>query len=304
MSAGPELRKPTPPNAPAGFRCAGTAGWCSLRMTVAAVVFGGAALVAVVGGVEHPFGGRASFAGTRGSTATPTNFDGSFIFCRIRFRNGTSGDGNGWDVDYPRADENLSIRLSELTKTSVSFDEGHEPNHVLVRPTDPDLFNCPFTMLTEPGGAYFSQAEAAALRAYLLKGGFLWADDFWGDYAFSVWAREIGKALPPHEFPIVDLQLDHPIFHTLFQITRVPQIPSIGFWAGSGGRTSERGALSAVPHVRAISDAQGRIMVLMTHNTDFGDSFEEEATDHRYFLQFSVDGYRFGVNALLYAMTH
>src|SRR3989442_8911874 len=173
MRAGPKLRA-TPPHLPAGFRRAGTAGWCSLRMTAAAVVFGGAALFAV-GGVQHAFGARPGFARTRGSIATPTDFDGAFIFCRIRFRNGTSGDGNGWDVDYPRADENLSIRLSELTKTSVSFDEGHEPNHVLVRPTDPDLFNCPFTMLTEPAGAYFSQADAAGLRAYLLKGGFLWA---------------------------------------------------------------------------------------------------------------------------------
>jgi hypothetical protein len=270
-------------------------------MTAAGVVFGGAVLIAVV---QLPLAQGRSLGRAPVPVAMPANFDGAFVFCRIRFLNGISGDGNGWDVDYPRADENLSIRLSELTKTPVSFDGEHEPNHVVVRLTDPALFRCPFTMLTEPGGAYFSEAEAAGLRAYLLKGGFLWADDFWGDYAFSVWAGEIGKALPPQEFPIVDLPLDHPIFHMLFQIPRVPQIPSIGFWASTRGGTSERGPLSAVPHVRAISDARGRIMVLMTHNTDFGDSFEEEATDHRYFEQFSVDGYRFGVNALVYAMTH
>src|SRR5882672_2580795 len=123
MSAGPNLRA-TPPKAPAGFRRAGTIGWCYLRMTAADVVVGRAALLAVGGRVQHPFGGRPGFARTRGNIATPTDFDGAFVFCRIRFRNGTSGDGNGWDVDYPRADENLSIRLSELTKTSVSFDEG------------------------------------------------------------------------------------------------------------------------------------------------------------------------------------
>ena len=159
-------------------------------------------------------------------------------------------------------------------------------------------------MLTEPGGAYFDAAEAAPLREYLLKGGFLWVDDFWGPVAWDNWAAQIAKALPPGEFPIEDLPLDHPIFHTVLTVNRVPQIPAIDFWMGSGGGTSERGAASAVPHVRAISDARGRVMVLMTFNTDFGDSFEEEATDHAYFLKFSVEGYAFGINALVYAMTH
>jgi hypothetical protein len=72
----------------------------------------------------------------------------------------------------------------------------------------------------------------------------------------------------------------------------------------TGGNTSERGADSAEPHVRAILDDHGRVMVLMTHNTDFGDSFEEEATNHEYFLQFSVPGYAFGIDALVYSMTH
>jgi hypothetical protein len=90
----------------------------------------------------------------------------------------------------------------------------------------------------------------------------------------------------------------------LYDIRHIPQIPSIGFWASTGGQTSERGADSAVPHVRAITDEDGRIMVLMTHNTDFGDAFEREGDDHRYFLQFAPDGYAFGVNTLVYSMTH
>jgi hypothetical protein len=236
--------------------------------------------------------------------ATPESFDGAFNFCRIQFRRNPSGDGNGWGVDYPRADENLSIRLSELTKTSISRDDGGEPNHFVLALTDPLLFHCPFTMLTEPGGAYFDAAEAAPLRDYLLKGGFLWADDFWGPVAWDNWVAQIAKALPPGEFPIEELALDHPIFHTVFTVKRVPQIPSIGAWMGIGSGTSERGAASAVPHVRAIKDARGRVMVLMTYNTDFGDSFEEEATNHQYFLSFSIEGYAFGINALVYAMTH
>ena len=87
-------------------------------------------------------------------------------------------------------------------------------------------------------------------------------------------------------------------------VNKVPQIPSINFWMGSGGGTSERGRDSATPHARAIIDDHGRVMVLMTHNTDFGDSFEREGDSRQYFLQFSVHGYAFGVNVLLYAMTH
>ena len=184
------------------------------------------------------------------------------------------------------------------------MDETHQPKHLLVRLTAPELFHCPFVMMTEPGGAYFDEEEAAALRKYLLKGGFLWADDFWGAYAFDFWATQIGKALPRSAYPIVDLPLDHPIFHTVLAVPRIPQIPGIRYWMGSGGRTSERGADSAVPHVRGIMNDRGQLIVLMTHNTDFGDAFEEEATNHEYFLQFSVEGYAFGVNALVYAMTH
>jgi hypothetical protein len=248
-------------------------------------------------------GGRSPFG--RGLTfATADDFDGGFQFCRIVFRNASNGDGNGWEVDWPRADENLSIRLSELTRTPVSMDSVQQPKHLLVRLTDPELFHCPFVMMTEPGGAYFDEDEAAALGKYLRKGGFLWADDFWGQYAFDFWADQIGKALPRSTYPIVDLPLDHPLFHTVLAVPKIPQIPGINYWMRSRGGTSERGAESAEPHVRAILDDRGRIMVLMTHNTDFGDSFEEEATNHEYFLQFSVPGYAFGVDALVYSMTH
>jgi hypothetical protein len=89
----------------------------------------------------------------------------------------------------------------------------------------------------------------------------------------------------------------------LYQVDRVPQIPSIDFWVGGGG-TSERGALSAVPHARAIFDAQGHMLVLSTFNTDFGDAFEREGDSRAYFDQFAGVGYAFGINTLLYAMTH
>ncbi len=248
------------------------------------------------------FGGRGGFGfGTR--TASPLDFDGRFHFCRILFRNALDGDGGGWSVDYPRADINLSIRLSELTKLDVSKDTTGEPNHLLVRLTDDALFDCPFVMMTEPGGAGIDDQEAARLRLYLDKGGFLWADDFWGEYAWNWWVSQLRKALPAADYPIFDLPLDHPMFHSQFEVKKIPQIPSINFFFG-GGRTSERGSDSAVPHARAIADKNGRMIVLMTHNTDFGDSWEREGDDATYFLNFGPNGYAFGINAVLYALTH
>ena len=260
----------------------------------------GTALLAAVGLGAEQFRRRGPYV----RLATAESFDGRFNFCRVAFRGGRYGDGGGWGVDYPKADINLSIRLSELTKTVISTDGTGEPNHLVVRLTDKELFQCPFVMMTEVGSVYFDEAEAANLREYLLKGGFLWADDFWGSYAWDVWANEIGKVLPRHEYPIVDLPRDHPLFHSQFDVTRIPQIASINFWMGSGGRTSERGADSAEPHGRAIMDPQGRMMVFITHNTDLGDSWEREGDDPQYFYHFAVDGYSLGINVVLYSMTH
>jgi hypothetical protein len=248
-------------------------------------------------------GGR-GFGGGRFMRLDPNSpYDGAFRFCRIMFRQNPNGDGDGWSVDYPRADINLSYRLSELTATSVSRDAKGNYNHAVFQLTDPELFKCPFIMMTEPGGSYFDEDEAAHLRDYLLRGGFLWADDFWGERAWANWSDQIGKALPPSQYPLVDIPLSHAMFHMLYQVTEVPQISSINFWLRSG-QTSERGAESREPHARGIFDEHGNIMVLSTHNTDFGDAFEREGENRAFFERFAGVGYAFGINALLYAMTH
>jgi hypothetical protein len=238
-----------------------------------------------------------------GDIATDKDFDGSFHFCRVMFRQDFRGDGGNWSVDYPRADINLSVRLSELTRADVSMKNG-EPNPLLIRLTDDALFRCPFIMMTEVGSASIDEKEAERLREYLLKGGFLWADDFWGSYAWEWWVGQFSRVLNPAEYPIVDLPSNHPLFSSQFVIKKVPQIASINYWAGSGGDTSERGEDSRDAHARAVLDKHGNIMVLMTHNTDLGDSFEREGDDPQYFYQMSVPGYAFGINALLYAFTH
>jgi hypothetical protein len=259
------------------------------------------AVVLAAGAAEAQFG--RGFGRFNARVATPDDHDGAFHFCRGWFRSSINGDGGNWSVDYPQADLNLSIRLAELTRTPVSRDASHEPNHLIVRLTDDALFQCPFVMMTEVGSATFSDEEAARLRLYLLKGGFLWVDDFWGSYAWGIWASQIRKVFPPSEYPIVDLPPDHPLYHTQFVVPQTPQIPNIGHWLDTG-TTSERGFDSAEVHTRAILDQSGRIMVLMTHNTDLGDSWEREAEDPSYFYNFSVKGYAFGVNVVLYSLTH
>jgi hypothetical protein len=258
--------------------------------------------LASIGEAQRRGGGRGGFS-IRAAEAQ--DFDGTWQFCRVAFRGNRYGDGSGWSVDYPRADINMSIRLSELTKTTVGFDGPEEPKHLVVQLTSPVLFQCPFIMMTEVGAAFIADDEATALRDYLLKGGFLWADDFWGEYAWEAWMEQFGKVFPAAQFPPKDLPEDHPLFRSIFDIRGgVPQIASIGFWLGSGGGTSERYQDSAEPHARAVFDQSGRMMALFTHNTDIGDSWEEEASNPQYFYEFSTKGYAFGIDAIVYAMTH
>jgi len=234
--------------------------------------------------------------------ATAGDFDGRFNFCRLVY-NGNRNGGN-WRTDFPAADVNMSIRFSELTRTRVAFHPSGEPKHLLVRPTDATLFQCPLLIMTAPGSAIFSSQDALALRTYLDKGGFIWADDFWGTDQWEQWEGEISKVLPPSEYPIVELSDDHPLLHAQFVVTEIPQIPNIGYWRRSGGDTSERGSDSAVPRAMFIEDEQGRAIVLMTHNTDISDSWEREGEDPNYFYTFSPKGYALGINVFLYALTH
>jgi hypothetical protein len=266
-----------------------------ILVSLAALLFAG------IASAQFGRGGNASIAA---HMARPDSFDGRFHYCRAVYRANPLGDGGGWLTDYPLADIDFSIRLGELTNIRVATDTAGDPKHLIVRLTDNELFQCPFIMMQEVGRLFFTEEDAARLRLYLQKGGFLWVDDFWGSYAWDVWAAQIRKVLPPSEYPIFDLPNDHPIYGTMFNIKGMPQIPSINFWYGSGGGTSERGADSAQVHARGIADKHGRLMVLMTHNTDVSDSWEREGEDPRYFYAFSVDGYQVAINVMLYTMTH
>lgn len=110
--------------------------------------------------------------------------------------------------------------------------------------------------------------------------------------------------LPPAEYPIKDIRPGHQLFRQMFVIDKLPQIPSINSWMRMDGATSERGEETAVPDIRGIADRNGRLMVVMTHDTDISDAWEREGEDPRYFYQFSPDGYAVGINVVIYALTH
>jgi hypothetical protein len=234
----------------------------------------------------------------------PPNFsDGAFTFCKLEYTSVAYEEmGVGWATDYPYAGINLMTRLSELTKTPISKDAEGNPNYWVVRLTDDALFHCPFLMGSDVGTIGLKPEEAKRLREYLLKGGFLWVDDFWGTPAWQQWSEQIHLALP--EARIVDIPVEHPMRHSIFNLMKVPQVTNIQSWRRWGGDTRERGDDSPYADLRMITDEKGRIMVLMTHNTDIGDSWEREGEDHEFFLQFSPDGYALGVDALIYAMSH
>lgn len=266
-------------------------------------------LVVLIAGVfllASALGALAQFrrSGLDRNAMAPVQFpDADMVVCRLVYTE-VRRYGVGWRTDYPLGELNLSIRLAELTRTRVSQGRNRSPNHYLVRLTDDQLFSCPFLMAGDIASAGFSEADAARLREYLLKGGFLWTDDHWGSEEWDVWTKELAKVFPPDQYPIEEVTPADPLFQTQFVVKEMPQIPNIGYWRQSGGDTSEQGADSKVPHFYAVRDHHGRIMLAMTHNTDIADAFEREADDPVFFSRFSPRGYALGINVILYALTH
>jgi len=237
--------------------------------------------------------------------ATRDDFDGRFNFCRGYYSSNRFEDGGqGWRTDYPGADNNFSVRLGELTYVRVKMKADGQPDNVVLRLTDPLLYHCPILHMEDVGTIRFSDEEVESLRSYLLKGGFLYVDDFWGTLAWEQWSYEIARVLPPHKYPIIDIPRGHAILHTLYDVKEIMQVPSINRWYQMNGGTSERGSDSPNANFRGIQDEHGRLMVVMTHNTDISDTWEREGESKEYFDRFSPDGYAIGVNIILYALTH
>jgi len=237
-----------------------------------------------------------------------------FTFVRIRYSSGYGGWGYGggygrrgrgrgfsggnWATDWPDSDLNFSFRLQQLTSMEV------HPEGVILELTDPELFDYPFIYIVEPGRLVFSEEEIDCLRRYLLNGGFLMVDDFWGQAEWDNFYYEIKRVFPNRE--PVEVGLDHPIFHAVFDLKERPQIPNIGLAirGRSYGITWEREDAKQV-HYKALYDNKGRMMAFICHNTDLGDGWEEEGVDEWYFHEFSEKkAYPLGINIVFYAMTH
>ena len=220
-----------------------------------------------------------------------------FTFVRVKYSS-WGGRGGRWATDYPDSDLNFSFRLQQLTSLKV------HPDGLILELTDPELFNHPWLYLIEPGDLYLSDEEVKSLRKYLLAGGFLMVDDFWGEQEWENFHDEFKKVFPDRE--LVELPLEHPIFHCVYDLKDRPQVPSIGMaHAGRAyGITWERDDAREV-HYKGLFDDKGRLMAIICHNTDLGDGWEREGEDEWYFREFSEKkAYPLGINIVFYALTH
>src|SRR5436309_5045154 len=228
-----------------------------------------------------------------------------FTFARIKYRStGWERSSYAWFTDYPDADLNLSFRLQQLTALKVN------PEPKVLEITDPVLFDFPWVFMSGAGNILLDDHEAEILRTYLLHGGFMMVDDFWGQAEWDGVYRAIKKVFPDRE--PVDLPRSHPIFHCLFDLPDdlSLQTPNIR-WAVANRQTGitweddHAGGNTRDVHFRALFDNTGRIMVMFCHNTDNGDGWEEESSDPWFFTEFSEKrNYPLALNIILYAMTH
>ena len=165
-------------------------------------------------------------------------------------------------------------------------------------------FHYPFIYIIEPGELTFSGDEVKALRKYLLTGGFLMVDDFWGEAEWQNFEREFRRVFPTRE--IVELPLEHEVFQCVFPLKEKPQVPNPGtaIQGAPYGITWER-TDAETPHYRGVYDDDGRLMAIFCHNTDLGDGWEEESRNEWYFKEFSEPkAYPMGINIIFYSMTH
>jgi hypothetical protein len=224
-----------------------------------------------------------------------SNNKGEFTFARLRYGSGVSGfyRRSRWATDYPKADEQFIYGLRSWVRSGLRISD--EP--IAVSPEDKEIFQLPFIYIVEPGYMDLSTEDAANLREYLLRGGFLMLDDFWGTWEWENVREQMHKVFP--EYPIRQLSLDHPIFHCYFDIDEVLQVPQVGYIYS--GITYEKDGY--VPYYMGISDENDRLMVFIARNADNGDAWEWIDVPE-YPLKYGLGAYRLGMNVIVYAMTH
>ena len=216
---------------------------------------------------------------------------------RYRFCFGVSNDwregGTSWTQDYPRADRHFAAALRRLTRIHArSVEQPSNPDDA------DDFFNWPWLVAGEMGDWKLTASQAKILREYLLRGGFLYMDDFWGAEEWGRFDESMKVVFPDR--PVVEIEDKDPIFHAVYDLDDRYQI--LGQWALRGGFMVQRAA-GTVAHWRGVYDDKGRLMVAMSFNSDVGDSWEW-ADDPYYPEKYSALGIRLGVNFVVYSMTH
>jgi hypothetical protein len=213
-----------------------------------------------------------------------------------RYRFGVSYDwregGTSWTQDYPRADRHFATALRRLTRIHARSVE--QPVNL---DDDDDVYNWPWLVAGEMGDWKLTEAQVKKLRDFLLRGGFLMLDDFWGTEEWNRFAESMDRVFPNR--PVVEVDDADSIFHTVYDLDDRYQVP--GQWALRAGRMYRNDG--AIPHWKGILDDKGRIMVAMSFNSDIGDSWEW-ADEPEYPEKYSALGIRIGVNYVVYAMTH
>lgn len=215
-------------------------------------------------------------------------YDGRFTFVRLMF-DPTGGPMDfirrdlKWDHDYPRAERNFARILDEVSTVGPYLGGGN-----VLAMDDPELFKYPVAYLSEPGYWRMTDGEAASLREWLQKGGFLIVDDFVGDQWFG-FRRAMEQLLPDHR--LVQLDASHPIFDSFFHIESLDyDHPNFRVKAVFYG-------------VFENDDPEDRLMVIVNYNNDIGDYWEWSDTGFVP-IELSNEAYKLGVNYIIYAMTH
>lgn len=231
---------------------------------------------------QRGFGGRQRGFGGRFRPVIHGNvpYDGRFTFARLSYRSGSS-----WSHDYPRGDEHFM----NIVGTVTSIDPHVEGETNIFALDDPELFKYPVAYMAEPGGWQMSEAEVAGLKAYINKGGFLIFDDFRGNdwYYFEA---QMSRAVPGAIW--VDMSMDHPIFHSFFDIDSMEIIPQ---YYDSG-----------TPMLRGLfedNDPKKRLIAIANYNTDMSEFWEYSDTGFRS-IDESNEAYKLGVNYIVYGITH
>ena len=214
-----------------------------------------------------------------------------FTFVRLKY-GGQLTQRSSWRVDWPASDRNFIWQLRKQTNINAN------PREKIIEVGAEELFLYPFAYLLEVGSLRLSDAEAANLREYLLRGGFLFIDDFHGEREWRLFHRELKKIFPERE--PVDIPISHPIFRCFFTIDKLVQIP--GLRSLFSGRTYER--IDGYPaYCRGVFDDKNRLMMIIHFNSDLGDAWEHAAEDF-YPREYSDMALKMGINAVVYSLTH